>query len=173
MEVTTAIVIFGSLEVQAVAVPLLKQHWPEGLCRAPAHITVLYPFAPLEKLPAASLQVRGLCAAQAPFDLTLDGYDSFPKVAYMKLADPQPIKALFRRVRAVFPEYLPYEGQFGDDLHPHVTVAQFPDEETQRAVHLPEYAPITFRVERLHLVFGALTSDIPWLTYDVIPLGKG
>jgi 2'-5' RNA ligase len=173
MEISTAIVIFAPFEVQAVAVPMLKQYFPEALRRAPAHITILYPFVPVEKLAAACGLLRALCADYAPFDITLDGYGTFPQIAFMKIVNPEPIKALFRRVRALFPEYLPYEGQYGDDLHPHVTVAQFPDEAAQQAVHLPAYAPITFRADRLHVAYGELTSDMPWwVTYDVIPFGK-
>ncbi len=174
MEVTTAIVLFAPLAVQTVAVPLLKQYFPAALRRAPAHITLLYPFVPVEQLADACARLHRLCAETAPFDVTLDGYDSFPgNVAFMKIADPAPIKALFRRIRTVFPDYLPYDGQFGDDLHPHVTIAQLPDGTAQGALPLPDYAPVTFRAGQIHVAYGELTSDMPWwITYDVIPLGK-
>jgi len=50
-------------------------------------------------------------------------------VIFMKPANPEPIKAIFRQIYDAFPLYPPYGGAFGNDLHPHVTVGEFKNNE--------------------------------------------
>lgn len=169
----SAIIIVAPHTVQAVAVPIMRQHLLDELLKVPPHITLLYPFAPFEKLYEASQTVRRLCAEIAPLEITLSGYGQFPGVIYMNPINPEPIKSVFRKLYAAFPEYPPYKGQYGDDLHPHLTIAQFEDEADQRAAAsaLPGYAPLTFQVTHLHILYGAVKAALPWIAYDVIPLG--
>lgn len=171
MDYATAITIFVPHEVQAIAIPLLKQYAPDNLGRVPAHITLLYPFVVMDRLPQASRKVRTIAADVAPFDVTLDGYGAFPGVLFMEPTNSVPIQALFRKVTAAFPECNPYDGAFGNNLTPHVTVGVFQNEGEQNMAVLPAYKPITFRVERLHVVYGPPRLALPWITYDVIPLG--
>ncbi len=170
MEMTTAIIIVAPHEVQAVAGPLLQRYAPETSVRVPAHITLLFPFVAPERLGEVSKKLREICAPIAPFDITMQGYDSFPGVTFMNPANPAPIQAVFRKIYAGFPECPPYGGQFGHDLHPHMTIGEFASQAEQQAAILPDYAPITFRVERLHLIYGPINLALPWITYDVIPL---
>jgi 2'-5' RNA ligase len=159
--------------VQAFAVPLMRQYSFESSLRVPAHITVLFPFVPLDDLDDACRKLRDLCADVQPFDVTLDGYGHFPTTTYLKPRDPEPIKAMFQRIHAAFPDYLPYRGAFGnDDITPHMTVGVFTSEaECEQAIY-PPYEPITFQARRLHLIVGVAYEPIPWITHDVIPLGK-
>jgi 2'-5' RNA ligase len=151
----------------------MRQYSFESMLRVPAHITVLFPFVPLAQLDAAAETLCDLCADVQPFDLTLDGYGHFPTVVYLKPADPAPIKALFQRIHAMYPEYPPYRGAFGnDDITPHMTVGEFPSEIDRAKANFPPYEPITFRVNRLHLICGVEHEPIPWITHDVIPLGR-
>ena len=170
MKMQTAIIIVAPHEVQAIASPLMRRYAPDSAIRVPPHITVLYPFVPVEGLDEACKKVRTICANVAPFDITLRGYDSFPKVAFMMPANPEPIQALFRQIFAAFPECPPYGGAFGHDLHPHMTVGEFADVEAQQAAILPDYAPITFRAERVHVLYGPIDVALPWITRAVIPL---
>ena len=169
-EFTTAIVIVMPHEVQAVAAPIVRQYAPETLIRVRPHITLLFPFVPYDQLETACKTLRDVAQQIAPFTVTLDGYGEFPGVIYMKPADPAPIQAVFRQLYAAFPEYPPYEGQFGDDLQPHMSIAHFESAADQAAVSLPNYRPITFHVDRLHLWYGVSDPDLAWLTYDVIRL---
>jgi len=174
MDYTSAVVIIAPHRVQAFAVPLMHQYCFESMMRVPAHITVLFPFVPLDDLDAACWKLRDICADVPPFDLTLDGYGHFPTVTYLKPADPEPIKAIFRRIHAAFPDYPPYRGAFGgDDITPHMTVGEFKSEAERVKVVFPPYVPLTFEVRRLHLIIGVEREPIPWVTHDVIPLGKG
>lgn len=173
MQLATAVSIVAPHPVQAIAVPLLKQYAPDTLIRVPAHITLLFPFVPVDRLGEASLTLRALCANEPSFEITLRGYGAFPGVVFMSPADPEPIKALFRKIYAAFPDCPPYKGQFGDDLHPHMTVAEFASAADQSAAVLPPYEPVTFRAEQIHLMYGPVDLALPWIVYDVIPLHGG
>jgi 2'-5' RNA ligase len=169
MILNTAIIIVPSQEVLAIATPTQQRFAPDSSIRIPPHITVLFPFVSYEHLDAACEGVAHICQKIAPFEITMDGYDSFPKVAFMRPADPRPIQAVFRQIYAAFPQCKPYNGEFGDDLHPHMTVGEFASEAEQTAAELPDYEPITFRAERLHVIYGRW-ERLPWITRAVIPL---
>lgn len=169
-ELTTAVVIVAPHEVQSIAVPIIRQYAPDSLIRFRPHITLMFPFVPYARLEAACETLYELAAKIAPFEVTLADYGEFPGVIYMKLADPTPARQVFQQLYATFPDYPPYEGRFGDELQPHMTVVQFDSSAEQPLVPLPRYQPMTFRVDRLHLWYGVRGADLPWLTYDVIPL---
>ena len=170
MTVMTALVIFPPHTVQAIAVPIMRQYAANTFLRICGHMTLLVPFVPFEEAEQTAETLHRVCAGIKPFEVTLSGYGHFPKVAFMQPADPQPIKALFRKVFDAFPLYPPYGGAFGSDLHPHLTVAEFATEDELRTTWLPDYAPLTFTVDRIHLIYG--TEDpLPWLTYSAVPLG--
>jgi 2'-5' RNA ligase len=173
MEFESAIIIVAPHEVQTVAVPILRRYLLDELLQVPPHITLLYPFAAFVDLYEATTRVRKLCASVPTFEITLDGYGEFPGAIFMNLADPAPVKSLFQTLSNAFPQYPPYGGRFGPDLHPHLTVAQFEDESEQQAAFkkLPKYPPLTFTVMNVHVIYGASKSGMPWITYDVIPLG--
>lgn len=172
MEYSSALVIVAPPEVQVAAAPLRLKYGFEGMLRVPAHITILFPFIPLEQLDAVAVRLRQLYADFPPFDVTLDGYGNFPTTTYLNITDPTPIKALFQRVHAAYPQYPPYRGTFGaDDITPHMTVGEFTSEIERAAAEFPAYEPITFHVSRLHLLIGVEHEPIPWITHDLIPLG--
>jgi 2'-5' RNA ligase len=171
MNLSTAVVIFAPHEVQAIAVPILRQYALDSLIRVPPHITLMFPFVPFEQLDSAAQTIKSISTDIRPFDVTLSSYDQFPGVIFMQPANPEPIKAVFKQIYDAFPLYPPYGGAFGNDLHPHVTVGEFKNEAEQRAVWLPDYAPITFRAERVHLIYGIHREPFPWLTHSVIAFG--
>ncbi len=168
---TSAVVIFAPPSVQMVAIPLLQRYGPNALVRVPAHITILVPFVPVERLDQACEVLKEIGREIEPFEVTMSGYGSFPRIAFMTPLNPKPIQAVFQRIYEAFPECPPYGGAFGDDMHPHMTVGEFSSEETQKEVILPDYEPITFRVERLHVLQGIAQAALPWITHSVIPLG--
>lgn len=171
IEYTTAIVIIAPHEVQEIAVPIMQRYAPDALTLLPAHITLLFPFVKYDKLDAACAALRALCAQITPFEVSLNGYGTFPETTYMQIADAAALKALFAQITAAFPTFLPYGGAHGGDLVPHLTVAKFADQRQQNAAALPSYKPITFRVERLHLTYGVHGVQLPWITYEVLRLG--
>lgn len=173
MEYLSAVVIIAPPEIQVAVTPLRLKYGMERMLRVPAHITVLFPFVPLQQLDSAAARLHEIYADFPAFDVTLDGYGFFPSTAYLKIVDPAPIKALFQRIHAAYPQYPPYRGAFGsDDISPHMTVGEFGSEIERAAADFPPYKPLTFRVSRLHLLVGVERESIPWITHDVILLGK-
>jgi 2'-5' RNA ligase len=90
----------------------------------PAHITILYPFAPTEKVDEALLaQLRELFASEAPISFELARVARFPQTTWLAPEPSEPFKALIELVAARFPDYPPYEGAH-DVVIPHLTVAE-------------------------------------------------
>lgn len=171
MNIETGIAIMAPPEVQAVAVPLFRRYALDELIHAPPLMTLTFPFVPYADLDRACARLRAICAGIPPFDITLHGYGQFPRVTFMTPVDPAPIQQLYRAIYAAFPDYPPFEGRYGTDLHPHLTVAFFDSKAEQQAAHLPDYDPITFRVARIHVLYGAARpATLPFITYEVIPL---
>jgi 2'-5' RNA ligase len=173
MELTTALTILAPHEVQAIAVPTMHRYCHDSLIRMAAHITILFPFVPIARLDSACDTLRELCASVEPFDITMNGYGHFPLVAYMQPKDDMPIRALCQKVFAAFPDTAPYWGIHGNDPTPHMTVGEFASEAEQGQAILPDYAPMTFRVTRLHVMYGVDKVALPWITHAVIPLKRG
>jgi ribonuclease HII len=166
--VETAVVIFPPLAIQRFARELREKHgWKVPAC-IPEHITLLYPFAPTTHLESALDKLRACCADLAPFLLKFDGFDAFPKVLYLKLADSRPYIRLYERLQALFPDYPLYGGQH-ESIIPHLTLGMFDSPEECEKAPRPHYDPVAFCVDRLHVVIGS-TSGF-WMTHDVIKLG--
>jgi len=90
----------------------------------PAHITLLYPFVPTEKVGDGLLaQLRGLFASEAAISFDLTRLDRFPEVAWLAPEPAERFKALTDLIATRFPDYPPYEGAH-DEVIPHLTVAE-------------------------------------------------
>lgn len=89
----------------------------------PAHITVLFPFMPPERIGSAALTRLGhLFADVSRFSFRLDHTDWFgDNVLWLAPHDPGPFRALTQRVYHAFPAFPPFEGRFADVV-PHLTV---------------------------------------------------
>ncbi len=176
MNLITSVLIVAPHEVQAIAAPLLQRYSLDDLIRGPAHLTVMYPFVAYDRLREACATLRVLCAEVQPFEVTMQGYGHFPLAVFMAPANPEPVRTLFRKIYAAFPECPPYRGLYGDDLQPHMTIAEFATE-ADRMITLPDfsalppYEPVTFKVERLHIAYGIEKAPLPWITHDIVPLG--
>jgi hypothetical protein len=94
----------------------------------PAHVTVVVPFVPEPLLTGDVIgELAVLVQETGAIEASFRGFAEFPGVLYM---EPEPAEAfvgLTRRLMRRWPEYPPYEGQFGDDPIPHLTVAETPD----------------------------------------------
>jgi 2'-5' RNA ligase len=168
---TTAVLIMMPPPIQKIAVPLIAEHARDILNWYPAHLTLFFPFVPFTQLEEACAKLRAICADIAPLSITLDGYNHFPNATFMQPADPTSIQALFHRLFEHFPDCPPYEGAYGNDLHPHVTIAHHENETERLQIALPAYPPQTFIVDRLHVGYGSQEVPLPFVTHDVIPLG--
>lgn len=100
-----------------------------------AHVTVLYPFKPPERLDDDDHRtLAGIFGATDPFVLRGSRTGWFDeRVLYVAPDDPVPILALTGRVIAAYPDLPPYGGEFAEVV-PHLTVAmERPVEELRAA----------------------------------------
>jgi 2'-5' RNA ligase len=108
----------------------------------PAHITLLYPFVPTERVDDDLLQeLRQLFSSRAAFSFRLTRVARFPEVAWLAPEPDEPFRGLTELIAARYPDYPPYEG-IHDEVIPHLTVAEggveLQDEvEAALAPHLP------------------------------------
>jgi 2'-5' RNA ligase len=138
----------------------------------PFHITLLYPFAPVEELTDDLLaETRHFFAERAPFSFELTRIATWPRVVYVVPEPDTELRACMVALHALFPQWPPYGGVY-EDVTPHATLAEAVDAEgiqleIDRRVsgHLPrryradaatlleEYEPERWR-ERERIPFG-------------------
>ena len=103
--------------------------WRERTCSdkpsigVPAHVTLLFPFVPAERLDDRLLaELDALFARFDPFAVVFAQTDRFPTTLYLRPEPAQPFVALTEAIVARYPEHPPCEGAF-DEIVPHLTVA--------------------------------------------------
>lgn len=112
-------------EAEQVTRPLRLQLDPQAALGVPAHVTVLFPFVPPDRIDDAVVQrIRSVCAGAEAFDYRFERTAWFSSdVLWLAPQDPEPFRALAARVATAFPEYPPYQGAFAEVV-PHLTVGQ-------------------------------------------------
>ena len=146
---------------------------PAASWGVPAHVTVLYPFLPPERIDQAVLAtVRDIVAAVPRSDVVLTHVDWFGDTAVWLAPRPD---QLFRDLTAAvwrrFPEVPPYAGAY-EDVVPHLTIGQdaaHPLLENAAAA-VSAHLPIRAAVEVVQLIAGT-PGHSPWLTLCDFPLG--
>jgi len=106
---------------EAVGALRLRHDWSAAL-GVPAHVTILFPFAPPERVDEAEL--AALVAARAAFDFELARLETFPGALVTWLV-PEPAEPFVELTNAVWrrwPEFPPYEG-IHEVVIPHLTVS--------------------------------------------------
>lgn len=89
----------------------------------PAHITILYPFIPPDKItPEALAELHDLFAQFQAFEFALPETRRFPDVFYLTPSPAEPFKALTQAIVERYPAYPPYGGAFAEVI-PHLTIA--------------------------------------------------
>lgn len=138
----------------------------------PAHVTVLYPWIPIELLTDRDrAAVAEIVATMAPLELTFGGFGRFPDVLWLDPRPTEPILALTRAMARRWPAYRPYGGEFGDRPIPHLTVSDMHDPgELDHVVEDIEPAlPLRSRVEGLSLLVGRADC---WEMSETFPFGS-
>jgi 2'-5' RNA ligase len=111
-------------EAEPAVGALRLAHDASAVLGAPAHVTILFPFAPPEAIDDTAL--REVFAAHAAFDFVLDRVERFPEGAVWLHPEPSaPFVALTRAVWSRWPEFPPYAG-LHDQPIPHLTVSDDP-----------------------------------------------
>ncbi|MGD6751299.1 2'-5' RNA ligase family protein [Streptomyces sp. BH105] len=154
----------------------LTIHVPEAdtLVRTPsrAHITLLYPFLPLDRItPEADAALDALFAATPQIALTFSEVRRWPGVLYLPPAPDDGLRALTKSIRERWPEAVPYRGIFGDEgLDPHLTLASGAGTDDIPETEFTGALPLHARVESVKLIVteGAGTG---WRDLRTYPLG--
>jgi 2'-5' RNA ligase len=99
------------------------RHVPNAALGVPAHITLIYPFVPADRLDAAvRSRVARALVSQQPFTFRLSAVRRWPATLYMAVDPAAPFEGLVRSLVAEFPDHPPYAGAF--PYVPHVTLAE-------------------------------------------------
>ena len=168
----TALVVLVP-EAEALVAPWRRLHDPSCAVGVPAHITLLYPFRPPERLDAAlHRDLAELFGRTGAFDFRLTHVDRFPGVLYLAPDPTGPFVALTHMLMAQFPDASPYGGAY-TQVVPHLTVAQSDDSTTLEAIAaaLSGFAPIAARTREAMLLTQG--EDGLWRTLDRYAMREG
>jgi 2'-5' RNA ligase len=170
----TAIGIVSPPDVCGYADHYRSLYMPDEMHNIEPHITLTVPFVPYDKLSEAEPKLRQALAHCPPQHLTFRGFETFPEegVLYLSLAHHERVHAIYSAILAEFPEYPAYEGKFGDDFIPHMTVGVLSDPEELKRIHEElsvQNLYIGFDVE--HVTVKYECEDGVWGTWAEIPLG--
>jgi len=140
----------------------------------PAHVTVLFPFLPAERLDDAALAaVARIVTAVPAFDVVLARVAWFgDRVVWVAPEPAEPFRALTLAVWRRFPEAPPY-GSEHTDVVPHLTIGSgAPLERLASAAEaVAGRLPIAARVEAVRLITRPGATQ-RWRTAREFPLGR-
>lgn len=170
-----------TLSALIVPVPAAEQlvgSWRWQLDRAarwgiPAHITLVYPFAPPETIsPGAFSRLRALFGGAEPFAFSLVEPRRFgDQVLYLAPSPDQPFRRLTDIIVREFPEYPPYGGAFREVI-PHLTIADGAalEEIAAAEVEVTPSLPIRASVDEAWLMAGR-AEEGSWTVVERFALG--
>jgi 2'-5' RNA ligase len=143
-------------EAEPIVAPWRRRHDPAAAAGIPAHVTILYPFAPPmaldEELDAALAAFAG---AREPLEVVFSDIRRFPDTVWLAPEADSGFDALIAGAVAAFPAFPPYEGRFPDQVA-HLTIGQGTEPEmdslfAEVRAGLAGALPIRVRVDRLSL----------------------
>lgn len=126
----------------------------------PAHVTLLYPFAPPKSLNQNLVDtLANAITAVAAFDCRFATTRWFgTEILWLAPEPDAPFRQLTAAIWAAFPQYPPYGGAY-KDVVPHLTVADDhqPDLSAKRAAEraVQQGLPLNTRIDRVLLITGA------------------
>ena len=148
---------------------------PTASAGVPAHVTVLYPFAPPSEITDATVAALRDAVSDVPsFRFRLDDVGWFGTEYVWLAPNPsEPFDELTARVARAFPDHPPYGGEH--EPHPHLTVGyrRHASEAALRdaADRVSRHLPVEARIDRLHLLAGS-HEPLSWRTITELPLAR-
>ena len=144
---------------------------PSAAAGMPAHVTVLFPWLPVDRLTDAELGTLGEIVASVPsFDVALTEFGRFPRTLWLAPRPADPFVRLTLDVERRWPETPAYAGRF-PSIVPHLSIGDAVDPDT--LVHVvadvAPRLPIEGRVSELTLMVRA--EDGSWDLHSRYPLG--
>jgi hypothetical protein len=114
-------------EAEPLVGPFRSKYDSSAADGMPAHITINYPFRPMEEDKSGGIRdLKNLFSGYQSFGYSLVTVKRFPGVLYLDPFPGQPFTDLIQAVVERFPQSPPYGGMFGEVL-PHLTVATADD----------------------------------------------
>ena len=136
----------------------------------PAHVTLLYPFVPTERVNDGLLrELRVLFASQPAFSFRLTRVARFPEVAWLAPEPSEPFAGLTELIVSRNPDYPPNEGIQDEVIH-HLTVAEDAVElQDEVEATLTPHLPIEVEADEVELLAEDATGR--WHRAERFPLG--
>jgi 2'-5' RNA ligase len=143
------------------------------------HLTLLYPFCPKVVFPLARKALVPVCAEFEPFEITLDQVGTFKQqagglVVWVAPSDASRMEQLQEGLWKALPEYDDTRKYMGG-FQPHLTLGQVrPNVGVKRIVRSIEnsWKPVSFLVDRIHMIWRNDSPDDEFRIAESIPLGK-
>lgn len=139
----------------------------------PAHVTILFPFVPADRVDDTFPALRELYAPLVPFTCELASVESFPGYAWLAPRPAERFLDLIGITRRAFPDYPPY-GELELEPIPHCTVGA--EEDPARLDEIVAELRDTLGAELpLRCRVGAVTlleelPDATWVERHAFPL---
>lgn len=170
----TAIVIIPPAEIQE-PIQSIRSQFDSRFRRWMPHITLLYPFVPIEKLNEAVTLLKQHTWKQEPFQVTLNEIKYFRhKHHYTIWFEPIPAGPLIQLVRElnqIFPEYND-TSRYRKGFTPHLSLGQAKNkEELKIRMELirEQLSPVSFIVDAVHVIYRNNPPDDIFREYASIP----
>ena len=120
-------------QAEACVAAIRETYDPAARLGAPAHITLVYPFADPAEIGATTLDVAAnALSPRPPFAYRLVTPRRFADTLYLAPVPAEPFVALTRLIVHAFPQFPPYGGRF-DPVVPHLTLARGGDADLRAA----------------------------------------
>lgn len=133
----------------------------------PAHITILYPFLPIERLtPDVITALAEIISTQSVLTVRMTAFERFPRLLYLNPEPNEWVNRLIAGVAARWPETPPYEGAY--DPIPHITLAAGVDEASMATLErrLSGHLPLTATLDEAWLV---IHDGVDWRRHVRFP----
>jgi 2'-5' RNA ligase superfamily len=147
-------------EAEPAVGALRLAHDPSAALGVPAHVTVLFPFAPIELVDRDA--VAALVCRFPAFDFALDRLERWDEgIVWLHPEPSRPFVDLTAAVAERWPRYPPYEGAH-DEVVPHLTVSMAP-------IDAEIALPIACRAREV-LLIAEREADGRWDVCERLPL---
>lgn len=162
-------------EAEPLVGALRSRFDPSALVGMPAHITILFPFMPVERLSPDILGKLGAVVGRfGEFEFSLERIERFPRTTYLAPEPPEPFAAITAALAREFPDYPPYRGRFSKAI-PHLTVADRNEEFADAAAR--ELADVLSRLGGVRAICQAVmllenSHEGRWRDYDSFALTR-
>jgi 2'-5' RNA ligase len=164
------------VEVPA-AEPLVSEHRlrmdRHSALGVPAHVTVLYPFAPLRDVDDTMLgRLAALFGSIPAFDFCLERIDWFGDAVVWIAPEPaERFRELTQRVLEQFPAYPPFGGEFSEVV-PHLTIADHAPIAAMSAAAAAVEAHLPVQASAASVAMLAEQPSQRWERLSEFPLGR-